>query len=69
MLTKDRPAIEINTVKHEWKEYKPQEFKELADVYLGKSIFPVHGLVHLEKNIQSDVKKQLIYHCNELHKM
>ncbi|XP_055295310.1 probable ATP-dependent RNA helicase spindle-E [Sitodiplosis mosellana] len=68
LLTKNRKAIEINPVQHEWKEYNADEFTKPDNVYGAKAIFPMHGLLRLNP-IDDRTKKKLKKYCEELHKM
>lgn len=68
LLTKNRKAIEINSINHDWKEYSPEEYKQPEVVYGAKSVFPMHGLLRL-KPIDERTKKRLKRHCEELRNL
>lgn len=67
LLTKERPAMEINMVKHDWHDY-PEEIKPFTNIYGKKAIFPVHGMLQ-QLPRSRDVKNQLMKHCAELYNM
>lgn len=66
LLAKDRPAMEINTVKHDWHEYYPEEIKSFPNIYSNKAVFPLHGLLKLKKR-NRDAQRQLWKHCAGLY--
>lgn len=68
LLTKERKAIEMHIVPHQWREYDSKDFYNPNDIYGDKSIFPMHGLIRL-KPVDNEVKKRLKQHCADLRKM
>lgn len=67
LLTKERPAMEINMMKHEWHDY-PEEIKQFTNVFGKKAIFPVHGMLQLKRRTP-EVVQRLLKHCAELYTM
>lgn len=69
LLTKDRPAMEIDVVKHDWHEYYPEDMQFFTNVYGHKAIFPLHGLLKLKPRSREFWKQQLWKHCADLYDM
>lgn len=65
LLTKNRKAVEINPVQHNWKEYNPNDYKQPDSVYGDKAIFPMHGLLRLQP-MDERTKKRLRKHIKEM---
>lgn len=67
MLT-DRKPIEVNNNSHTWNDYDAEDFIPPVDIDVYKLILPLHGTLKLYP-MNNDAKKQLRFHCRELHKM
>lgn len=68
LLCKERPAMEINTVTHDWHEFYPEEIKSFTNIYDKKAIFPMHGMLKLKQR-NRDVERKLWKHCDDLYDM
>lgn len=69
LLTKERAAMEINMVKHDWMDLiYPEDIKKFDNIYGNKAVFPMHGALELKPR-RRDVEKQLWRHCADLYNM
>lgn len=68
LLMRDRKPIEVHNVKHQWKEYDPDDFIKPNEVSAEKHIFPIHGTLKILK-MDGATKKRLMDNCKSLYRM